>query len=140
MKGSSAEENGNVLPGDAIVSVDGMPTETVSVDKVRNLIVGPQGEKVHMVLRRDLDSNQTAEVGVVLTRGTPDFLFSSRHDRTQQRRDILSDFVPMDAQFNDMEERYGSSHFCVVHSQLSTQHTRMGFTLTSTRTQRHTAR
>ena len=46
MKGSSAEESGNVFAGDTVISVNGCSTREMSIDQVRNMIVGPEGDIV----------------------------------------------------------------------------------------------
>ena len=46
MKGSSAEESGNVFAGDTVISVNGCSTQEMSIDQVRNMIVGPEGDIV----------------------------------------------------------------------------------------------
>jgi hypothetical protein len=49
----SAAKTGQVLTGDVIVEVDGIPTEGKSHDEVVQMLKGSSGEHVTLTLRRD---------------------------------------------------------------------------------------
>ncbi|MFT3906654.1 MAG: S41 family peptidase [Steroidobacteraceae bacterium] len=60
MPGSPAERAG-ILPGDAIVKIDGMPLNPDDLDTAINRMRGPVGSSVHLAVRRN---EQTLEISV----------------------------------------------------------------------------
>ena len=62
---------GRIREGDHIVSVDGRSTGSLSVDEVRNLIIGPQGSALEIGVRGGIPPE---ELLVTVVRGAPDFV------------------------------------------------------------------
>ena len=95
MRGSAAAQHGNVLAGDVLVAVDGKATRDLTIDSVRNLVVGPEGEMVQIRLRRGHGTPAPTEVVVDLMRGAPE---------ARQPRGGLGDFIPSDVNSADPDD------------------------------------
>ena len=95
-RGSTAAQHGNVLAGDVLVAVDGAATRDLTIDQVRNLLVGPEGERVQIRLLRGHDTHAPTEVTIDLMRGTPEL---------RERRDVWALSVPSDENSTDADDR-----------------------------------
>ena len=95
-RGSTAAQHGNVLAGDVLVAVDGTATRDLTIDQVRNLLVGPEGERVKIMLSRGQGTHAPVEVAVDLMRGTPEL---------RERRDVWAPSVPSDVKSTDADDR-----------------------------------
>lgn len=93
-RGSSAA-HGNVLADDVLVAVNGTATRELTIDQVRNLLVGPEGERVQLRLLRGHGTHAPTEVAVDLMRGTPEL----------QERSAGATSVPSDVNSTDADDR-----------------------------------
>jgi hypothetical protein len=85
-----------VLAGDVLVAVDGTATRDLTIDQVRNLLVGPEGERVKIRLRRGHGTHAPVEVAVDLMRGTPEL---------REHRDVWAPTVPSNVNSTDADDR-----------------------------------